>query len=272
MRNLLRPIVYFLFRCRVQLRAWAGYEGSRPSFMVIGTQKGGTTSLYEALCAHSAIIPARTKEISFFDRHFDWGLNWYLANFPRISAPGQITGEATPDYMFMPSAPERIASCLGRDLKFIVLLRDPVDRAISHYFHELRLGSETLELAEAFAAEDGRLGERADAPVGPPLEKLTNRFCFGYRARSLYSEQLQLWVNVFGRDAFYIRTSDAFFKDPEAVRDDVLAFLGMKPEPLPKVATQNIGKYKSKVAPEIYDRLSEDLARETERMMEWINH
>src|ERR1044071_7027899 len=115
-----------------------------PDFLVIGAQKAGTTALYSYLRDHPAIAGPPWKEVSFFDRHFWRGDAGYRGNFPnRLSLrrmrarPGAepIGGEASPSYMFHPLAPQRVAE-LVPDARLIALVRNPVDRALSHYHHE----------------------------------------------------------------------------------------------------------------------------------------
>src|SRR5215213_2627672 len=98
-----------------------------PDFIIIGTQRGGTTSLYRYLTAHPDIGQAFRKEVHFFDRYYNKGIDWYLANFP-LRGEFPIVGEASPYYVFHPDVPERILAAVSQ-AKFIVLLRNPVDRA-----------------------------------------------------------------------------------------------------------------------------------------------
>ena len=123
-----------------------------PDFLIIGTQRGGTTSLYHYLQAHPCIRPASTKEVHFFDTKFHKGLAWYRGHFPtrieqssvnRLHGHSLMTGEATALYLFHPHAPKRVAKALPF-VKLIVLLRNPVDRALSHYYHAIKHGYETL--------------------------------------------------------------------------------------------------------------------------------
>ena len=132
-----------------------------PSFLVIGAQRSGSTALYRHLAAHPAILPPLRKEVHYFDFQYAKGRAWYLAHFPGIQE--RITGnyraitfEASPYYMLHPLAPERIMA-FNPDMKLIAILRDPVDRALSHYHHEARRGVETLTFEEAIAAEPERL-------------------------------------------------------------------------------------------------------------------
>src|SRR5947209_1159841 len=136
-----------------------------PDFLIIGAQKAGTTSLYRYLAAHPDIVASTRKEVHFFDINFWRGEWWYRSLFPLrrrlqrrppLRNRPAITGEASPYYLFHPFAPERAAQLLP-DAKLIVLLRDPVERAWSHYRHEVANGRETMTFPDALAAEPARL-------------------------------------------------------------------------------------------------------------------
>src|SRR5579863_9235330 len=127
-----------------------------PDFMIIGALRGGTTSLYSYMTAHPGIGPAYMKEVHFFDVHYKKGFPWYQAQFPslpqkyyreRVQKQRFITGEASPYYLFHPHAPKRIAKILPQ-VKLVVLLRNPVTRAYSHYSHEVAGGHESLSFEE----------------------------------------------------------------------------------------------------------------------------
>src|SRR6187397_1377370 len=118
-----------------------------PDFLILGAQKAGTTALYSYLRRHPAIVGPSWKEVSFFDRHYARGEAWYRGNFPtrlrhalaeRRAHARAIAGEASPSYVFHPSAPERVAA-LVPDARLIALVRNPIDRALSHYHHEVAL-------------------------------------------------------------------------------------------------------------------------------------
>ena len=113
-----------------------------PDFLGVGTQKGGTTYLHNLLKCHPQIFLAHPKEIHFFSLHWQKGKDWYLSHF-NDATDNQVCGEFTPYYLYHPEAPQRICSLLP-DVKNIILLRDPVERALSQYFHSTRLGFETL--------------------------------------------------------------------------------------------------------------------------------
>src|SRR5689334_8975756 len=116
-----------------------------PDFIIIGAQKGGTTSLYNYLIEHPLIKSARRKEVHYFDRNFHKGVSWYKAFFPtslekyyaeNILKKDFITGEGSPEYLFYPHCAEKAVRVLPQ-AKIIALLRNPVDRAYSQYRHNL---------------------------------------------------------------------------------------------------------------------------------------
>ena len=113
-----------------------------PDLLVLGTQKGGTSSLRRLLLDHPQLFMAATKEVHFFSKNWDRSIDWYARHFS--NAPeGVYCGESTPFYLFHQEAPQRIHNLIPQ-VKLIVLLRDPVERALSQYFHSVRLGLETL--------------------------------------------------------------------------------------------------------------------------------
>jgi hypothetical protein len=204
-----------------------------PDFLIIGAQKAGTTALYAYLREHPAIGGPPWKEVSFFDRHYRRGPAWYRGNFPtrlylrRVrgrTGTRPVVGEASPSYVFHPLAPERVAA-LVPDVRLIVLVRNPIDRALSHYHHEVALGREQLSFADALAAEESRMqGE---------LERLRDPAYFSYPwwnytyvSRGLYAEQLERWLAHFSRDGLLVVPTDDLGRDPAETYARVLDFLG----------------------------------------------
>jgi hypothetical protein len=125
-------------------------KGELPDFVVIGTQKGGTTFFYELLSNHPLVRPAVTKELHFFDRNknFDKGVDWYRRCLPeseRVDGQRTVTGESSPSYLFSAQAPARMAEVIP-DAKLVALLRNPIDRAYSHYQMQVRRGTEERQV------------------------------------------------------------------------------------------------------------------------------
>src|SRR5205823_10005526 len=170
-----------------------------PDFIIIGTMRGGTTSLYSYLTAHPYIGSAYMKEVHFFDVYYSKGLPWYRAQFPssvqkyyaeRVQKQSFITGEASPYYLFHPHAPKRIAKILPQ-VKLIVLLRNPVSRAYSHYYHEVTGGHEKLSFEEAIACEEERIGKEAEQLAQNEQYVSYKHRHFSYLARGIYVDQLK---------------------------------------------------------------------------------
>ena len=140
-----------------------------------------------------------------------------------------------------PLVPARVAEMLPA-VKLIVLLRDPVDRAISHYYHQVRQGREDLPIEEGFAAEAERvLSEKQRLLAGEVFEPEGFRR-FSYTERGLYAEQLERWFRFFPRDRFFIDTSERLYTETEAFLGDVFAFLGVDASArIPDLKPRNVG-------------------------------
>jgi hypothetical protein len=228
-----------------------------PEFFILGAQRGGTRALYEDLARHPRIQPARTDEVHYFSLFFDRGLRWYQSQFPAL-ASGQITGEASPYYLFHPLAPKRLHA-VAPDAKLIVLLRNPVDRAYSHYQHEVRLGTEPLSFEAAIAAESERLaGEEARILDDDTYISFTHQH-YSYLARGRYLEQLRRWLPLFPPEQILVIQSEAYYRDPGAIAQQATDFLGLEPHSLASVPVVADAPYPS-MAPETRRRLDADFA------------
>ncbi len=206
-----------------------------PDFLIIGAQKAGSTSLYAYLSAHPQVLAAARKEVHFFDINYERGEGWYRAMFPlrrRMRVGGQrplVTGEASPYYLFHPLAPERAAALVPR-ARLIVLLRDPVERAWSHYSHEVAAGREMLPFAAALDAEPARLnGSEQAIRSNQPGDVATFHRTASYVSRGRYADQLRSWLAYFPRDRMLIVKAEDLFEAPEAEWSRVAAFLDLSP-------------------------------------------
>ena len=204
-----------------------------PDFLVVGTQRGGTTSLYRYLCDHPAVVPAvLEKGVHYFDTRPGRSAAWYRSRFPtswartraaRRSGAPSVTGEASPYYLFHPAAPTR-ARAIVPDARIIVLLRDPMTRAYSHHRHERMRGFERLPFDEAVRREAARLDFDAADIDGDPAASFRHRH-FSYVARGRYFEQLERWFAAFPANRIHVIVSEQFFAEPERVFLDVQRFL-----------------------------------------------
>ncbi|MEH7381665.1 sulfotransferase domain-containing protein [Bacillus sp. JJ1533] len=215
-----------------------------PDFLIIGAQKCGTTSLYNYLIKHPNVVPAKKKEVHFFDYQFEKGIAWYRKHFPLVfeNNPNLITGEASPYYIFHPHAPQRISEMMPR-VKIIVMLRNPVDRAYSHFQHEIRLGAETLSFEEAIEKEAARLQGEKEKMMKDENYYSYNHQHYSYLSRGIYVDQLKAWMEKFPKKQFLIVKSEDFFYDPLTVFDRVLHFLNLPVWELNKGKKYNAGHY-----------------------------
>jgi hypothetical protein len=204
--------------------------GRLPEFLGVGVQKGGTTTLQLLLEHHpSAFLPA-AKELHYFSLHYERGEAWYRESFAAAHSH-QRCGEITPYYLFHPAAPARIQALLPQ-ARLIVLLRDPVERALSQVFHSRRLGLEPLELEPALAAEAQRL-VGAEAVLAAADGRHRSHQEHSYLARSRYEQQLPCFEALFPAEQLLVLRSEDLFAQPEWVWGQVLAFLHLEPWPLP---------------------------------------
>lgn len=165
------------------------------------------------------------KEVSYFDRHYGRGVRWYRGHFP-LRPGGRRVGEASPGYLFHPLAPERVRSTVP-DARLIVLLRDPVDRALSHYHHEVALGREPLSFEQALDAEPERTRGEEERTAREPGYFSHAWWDHTYIARGRYAEQLERWLAVFPRDRLLVLASEELAADTGGTYGRVLEFLGV---------------------------------------------
>lgn len=204
-----------------------------PDFLIIGAQRGGTSSLFGHLAHHPGVLPASTKEVHYFDV-FHWkGSLWYRSHFPlrselRRAGDGltRLTGEATPSYLFHPRAPARMKYLLPH-ARLIVLLRNPVERAHSHWRLMSTSGRERLTFEEAIDEERRRVKAQAERLGAGRRTQVRRYLRYSYLGRGIYADQLERWFDEFPRERFLILKSEDFFQDPTVGFQEVGTFLGL---------------------------------------------
>jgi sulfotransferase family protein len=178
-----------------------------PTFLVIGAMKGGTTTLWEYLKMHPEVFMARPKEVKFFMENRTWseGVGWYEAKFAG-AGDAKARGEASTGYTMahsFPGVPGRIASLIP-DVKLIYLLREPIDRMVSHYFHRRSHRKETRSLTRAML---------------DPTYLFTSRYAY----------QLDHYLEHFSRDQILLLTSEALRDRRTETLRRVFEFIGVDP-------------------------------------------
>ena len=213
-----------------------------PRFIIFGVARGGTTSLYNYLTSHPNIAPSMTKEVMFFDAKFHRGFQWYQAHFPpqlqQFYQKRLITGEASPSYFHHPLVPSRIKASLPQ-VKLIVLLRNPVDRAYSHYYYAVKAGREPLPFEIAIKLQ---MAERAcfkQEQVLAAEDKYYQRIYHphAYLSKGIYVEHLKRWFECFSQPPNHqaqpneppkqilVLQSETLYQEPAKVLQQTLEFL-----------------------------------------------
>lgn len=184
-----------------------------PNFLIIGAMRSGTTSLTRQLRDHPDVFISANKELHYFDFEFDKGPSWYEAHFDPATHQKAI-GEATPNYMYFADAVDKIRESLPT-VRMVAILRNPVDRAYSHYWHNRSTGRETLEFAEAILAERKRLA------VTDPRE----RALWSYVDRGHYIRQLERVLENSDRERLLVLLFEDLAESPAKTYSNLWRFL-----------------------------------------------
>jgi hypothetical protein len=197
-----------------------------PTFIIIGVAKCGTTSLYYALGKHPKIHMANEKELYFFnkDNLYNKGMKYYKTLFPLCDLD-EICGENTPFYLYFKNVPERIKKNIP-NIKLIVLLRNPINRAYSHFYGYLRLCKLRNQKVISNNLKEF-LKIIKENPTMPLNHRGRNLLTAG-----LYGEQIQRWLQYFSLNQFKIIKSEDFFYNPKNIVNEIFDFLEVKRYPI----------------------------------------
>ncbi len=207
-----------------------------PTMLVVGGQRCGTTSLFQAVRQHPGMVPPQFhKGLHFFDVAYVRGSDWYRSHFATHSYVERLRDrlghdvvqfEVTPYYMFHPVAAVRIAGDLP-GVKAIVMIRDPVERAYSAHAHEYARGFERLDFESAIAAEGARLEGEVERIRKDAGYVSTAHRHHAYRARGCYIEQLLQLETCLGKENLLVVDSAVYFREPRVILSQVFSFLGL---------------------------------------------
>ena len=262
-------------RKRAEIRWRSATRGLRtlPDFLVLSAGRCGSTSLFAILCDHPQVMAPSFKELHYFDLNSARGLDFYRRYFPmaahrrvrerELGLP-VLTGEATTYYLLHPAVPDRVTAALP-GVRLVVILRDPVDRAYSHYQLSVRNGVETMSFEDALDAEEERLaGAEERLLVDPAYDRPSHRF-HSYVARGLYLPQLERWnARVQPGQLLVVRAED-LFEQPHATIGQITTFLGLAAHPGPLPEPRNRAEYED-MRPETRERLRRCFAAPNEQL------
>jgi len=263
----------------VRLRMPFSNRGLRPSFFLIGGMKCGTTSLFNNLALHPNVAAPVSKEIRYFDFFYHRQKEWYNAHFPmkimlKLKHGEDFeafqTGEASPSYLFNPHTPARVKD-YNSDARIIVMLRNPVDRALSHYNHTARYTNEPLSFEEAVNTEESRIGHEMKRHLEDPKFLGDNRILYSYLARGHYLEQLTPWFDTFSKENILVIKSEDYFEDTHKIYSDVLEFLGLPHWTRNSFAKLNTARY-SPLSEELKDQLYAYFEPYNQQLYKYLGH
>ncbi len=210
---------------------------NKPNFFILGAAKSGTTSLYAYLRQHPDVFMSPLKEPTFFCHPFQV-VNSPIKYFELFggAAGARVIGEASHAYLSNPSTP-KVLKLLVPDAKFLVILRNPADRAYSLYHHMRRSGYEWIgSFEQALRAEEKRVRSRRFNLSCPQYY-----YNFLYFRSGLYGEQIERYLNLFDRWQFHFLTLEGLLKDPSSTLAEVLAFLNLDANFSPPFEIHNKG-------------------------------
>lgn len=250
-----------------------------PSLVIVGAQRGGTTSLYRALRQHPGFMgPLHRKGVHYFDAEFARGAAWYLGHFPlrttvdrrsrRGSAGPIVVGEASPYYMAHPLAPARMVDQLP-DVRVVALLRDPIERAYSAYTHERARGFEDREFAVAVRDEPSWIDDEVRRVSSEPSYQSFRLRHNAYLYRGQYVDQLRTLEKLLGRERILVLDSAQYFATPEAEFDKLIEFAGLGPAPAIKHDQYN-ARPRLPLDECTHELLAEHFAPYDEGLAEWL--
>ena len=214
-----------------------------PDFIISGTVRSGTTSLYYNICEHPSVLPASYDEIGYFDSNYHLGINWYRSMFPTEKEMKQvkketnfaITGEDTPFYFWKKEAAERIFQDIPNS-KIIIIFRNPVDRAYSNYNLGIRKKTESLSFEDAIDEEMNFLKTHSFRDA---VDRRRS-----YLSKGLYENQIKIWLDNFPREQIHILCTEDMKKNPKESLLKIFQFLGIPNYTLKNPQKQKLAEYK----------------------------
>ena len=240
-----------------------------PNFIIVGTVRSGTTSLYYNICEHPSVLEAAYDEIGFFDSNYHLGIDWYRSMFPtkkemekiKRDTGFAITGEDTPFYFWKKEAIERISEMIP-DIKIISIFRNPIDRAFSNYNLGIRLKTEELSFEES-------IEEELDYIKRNGFRNTVDRKR-SYISKGLYEEQIKLWFNIFPKEQIHILSTEDMHRNPEKELQKIFKFLEISEYQIKNPQKQKSVKYE-KMNDRTRERLLEYYKPFNEKFFKIIN-
>lgn len=274
-------------------RSWAlmtSADRPMPDYLIIGCKRGGTTSLFNYLVRHPGVMHMYPqirgmKSTDYFFKPDGHDERWYRSHFPSERYRRRLArdlgyraqaGEASPYYVWDPRVAAKVRAT-APDVRSILLLREPVRRAWSHYQERVQNGVEPLSFAQALEAEDARLDGELDRMSADPSYYSAAHDFYSYRTRGDYAPQIRNWLTAFPREQLLVLFAEDLYRDTQGTFDEVCDFLALPRMQMPTKKSFN-ATWRTKDLPpeaeaarlrEFYTPLRADLERLVERPVPW---
>lgn len=265
-------------KIKVQFRKTTSTFRELPNFIIFGAPRCGTTSLYDHLVKHPSVVSALSKEVGYFEHDYHRGLKWYKMYFPlkiekyKIKNPFRedfMTGEATANYIHHPQVPNLIKKDLP-NVKLIVMLRNPVDRAFSQFYKQVKQGRESLSFELAIKKEEERIKGETEKMLADSSYYGLNYHNYSYLTAGKYYDRLKLWFEKFPKEQIFVIKSEDFYKDPNYMYSKTLKFLNLKHWELKTYKKLNYFSDKPKIESSIEKKLSEYFLPHNEKLYKFL--
>lgn len=198
-----------------------------PSFIIVGAFKAGTTTLSQILLKHPMLRSSAALEPHFFDSNFDKGVLWYRKQFPLLFFNARKKAfEATPSYLYHPLVAKRIADTLP-DVKLVILLRNPIERAISHFNFNVKKGIEYLNFKETMKRESEFIEAEKSLLINASNYHSKLLQNFSYIDMGFYDKQLDVVLQHFDMKQLLFLDSNSFHAQPQQTIDSITNFVGV---------------------------------------------
>ncbi len=241
-----------------------------PHFLIVGAQKSGTSSLYSYLCQHPSIHSATVKQVHYFDFHFAEGNNWYRTHFPmRSKMAAGVTGEATPNYLVHPWAAKRCRETLP-EARLIFVLRNPIERAYSHFHHCVRHGLEDAGTFEqALDRESDRLAGEVDKMLADETYRSDALQHYSYMLRGEYMNDIERWLALFPREQMLFLSTEELLAEGQDEYNKITDFLGLQAYADVNWRKENVGTY-ADMPSDTRQRLADHFRPHNEKLFQFL--
>lgn len=227
---------------------------SKPIFLIVGVQKSGTSIVYDYICQHPKIKRSYGKKIERIFGKYTEEIVYHASNYP-ILKNDEITGDVRQDYSFQPNAVKSLKKILPNVIP-IFILRDPVQRTISHYNMNKRANNETLSLEKALEVEDERISGEWEKIESNPNHNRRALWNYSYKAKSIYVNYIPEWLEIFP-DTLVIKFEE-FLEDPQKILSNIFSLLKLDDYKI-NIEPYKYKNYKNKVLEDFFSPFNNKL-------------